>query len=81
MTPQRARVAAARARDGVQEGYEKTHGWIFEVPGSKKMPADAVPLKDMGRFSHEAVAVDPVTGWVYETGAIAPFPEFGLLRN
>jgi uncharacterized protein len=53
--------------EGVQEGYEKTHGWIFEVPGAKKMPADAIPLKDMGRFSHEAVAVDPVTGWVYET--------------
>ena len=41
------------------------HGYIFEVPldGS----ADPTPLRAMGRFSHEAVAVDPVTGYVYET--------------
>jgi secreted PhoX family phosphatase len=26
-----------------------------------------MPLRDMGRFSHEAVAVDPSTGYVYET--------------
>jgi len=42
-----------------------THGWIFEVPGYGA--ANPVPLKDMGRFVHEAVAVDPVTGIVYET--------------
>jgi secreted PhoX family phosphatase len=28
---------------------------------------EAVPLRDMGRFVHEAVAVDPRTGIVYET--------------
>src|SRR6056300_1385801 len=28
---------------------------------------DPVPLKDMGRFNHEAVAVDPVSGIVYQT--------------
>jgi uncharacterized protein len=41
------------------------HGYIFEVPVSG--PASAVPLKAMGRFVHEAVAVDPATGIVYET--------------
>ena len=30
-------------------------------------PSDAVPLKAMGRFSHEATATDPATGIVYET--------------
>ncbi|HUG93099.1 MAG TPA: alkaline phosphatase PhoX [Planctomycetaceae bacterium] len=44
---------------------EHEHGWIFEVPAGK--PATAAPLKDMGRFVHEAVAVDPETGSVYET--------------
>lgn len=44
--------------------YEKTHGWIFEVGTEGAQP---VPLKDMGRFVHEAVAVDPTTGYVYET--------------
>ena len=28
---------------------------------------DPQPLRDMGRYSHEAVAVDPATGYVYET--------------
>jgi secreted PhoX family phosphatase len=35
------------------------------------VPADGdgnpEPIREMGRFSHEAVAVDPVTGFVYET--------------
>lgn len=43
----------------------KTHGWVFEVPAYGR-PAPA-PLKALGRFVHEAVAVDPATGIVYET--------------
>ncbi len=43
----------------------KPHGYIFDVPAvGRAVPA---PLVDMGRFSHEAVAVDPATGYVYET--------------
>ncbi|MGQ0635230.1 MAG: alkaline phosphatase PhoX [Planctomycetaceae bacterium] len=45
--------------------YRRDHGWIFEVPADAR--TRAVPLKDMGRFVHEAVAVDPDTGIVYET--------------
>ena len=41
------------------------HGYIFEVPADGF--GDPTPLKAMGRFSHEAVAVDPATGYVYET--------------
>jgi secreted PhoX family phosphatase len=36
------------------------HGYVFDVPSSGK--AEATPLKAMGRFSHEAVALDPATG-------------------
>jgi secreted PhoX family phosphatase len=43
----------------------KNHGYIFDVPAWGT--ADPVALKAMGRFSHEAVAVDPWTGIVYET--------------
>lgn len=43
----------------------RDHGYIFEVPASGT--AKPVPLKAMGRFVHEAVAVDPETGIVYET--------------
>jgi len=41
------------------------HGYVFEVPATGA--ASAVPLRDMGRFRHEACAVDPVRGDVYET--------------
>jgi secreted PhoX family phosphatase len=48
----------------------KNHGYIFEVPASGSLltaAASPTPYKAMGRFSHEAVAVDPATGFVYET--------------
>ena len=50
--------------DGKELQLEKTHGWIFEINAQVGAP---VPLKAMGRFSHEAVAIDPATGFVYET--------------
>lgn len=43
------------------------HGYIFEVPASADAPVTSVPFKAMGRFSHEAIAIDPRTGFVYET--------------
>jgi uncharacterized protein len=49
-------------------GYAKDHGWVFEVdPYNNARNADPVPLTAMGRFMHEAVAVDPDTGILYET--------------
>ncbi len=45
----------------------KNHGFVFEVPISATEPVDAVPLKDMGRFTHEAAAVDLETDIVYLT--------------
>ncbi|MDJ0618795.1 MAG: DUF839 domain-containing protein [Calothrix sp. MO_192.B10] len=49
-------------------GEEIRHGYNFDVPATAKIGfADPIPLKEMGRFSHEAVAVDPRTGYVYET--------------
>ncbi|MFC1758334.1 alkaline phosphatase PhoX [Planctomycetota bacterium] len=47
---------------------EKDHGYNFEVPVSARMElATPIPLTEMGRFHHEAVAVDPKTGIVYQT--------------
>jgi secreted PhoX family phosphatase len=46
--------------------YEQDHGYVFEVP-AEGVVSDPQPLKAMGRFVHEAVAVDPRTGVVYET--------------
>jgi uncharacterized protein len=49
-------------------GYTKDHGFIFEVdPYDNERNAEPTPLTAMGRFQHEAVAVDPRTGIVYET--------------
>ncbi len=51
-----------------RQGYGQKHGYPFFVPatgdGKQRNPQ---PLRAMGRFAHEAVAVDPGTGVVYET--------------
>lgn len=46
---------------------EIDHGYVFDVDARATSPVDPVPLTDMGRFVHEAVAVDPDTGIIYET--------------
>ena len=53
-------------KDKKPVGYTKPHGWVFEVPvGPATAPQK--PLVDLGRFVHEAVAIDPRTGIVYLT--------------
>lgn len=49
------------------EHVSRDHGWVFEVPSRARGLVDPVPLKAMGRFVHEAAAVDPKTGIVYLT--------------
>lgn len=51
--------------DGRSQGGKK-HGYNFECSTN---PAETTgePLVAMGRFSHEAVAVDPLSGFVYQT--------------
>ncbi len=51
-------------------GLTQPHGYVFDVPAFG--PALPTPLKAMGRFSHEAVAVDPATGIVYQTEDATP---------
>jgi len=48
-------------------GYTKDHGFIFEVDPVDPHRSGAVPLTAMGRFQHEAIAIDPKRGIVYET--------------
>lgn len=61
---------------GLRAGYRKPHGYIFEVPVSATGPVDPLPLREMGRFIHEAAAVDPNTGIVYETEDYAYDPDY-----
>jgi secreted PhoX family phosphatase len=51
--------------DNVVREFKETHGWVFEVPADGCGKPE--PIKDMGRFVHEAIAVDRETGIVYET--------------
>jgi hypothetical protein len=46
---------------------EQRHGYIFEVDALSDRLVEPIPLKAMGRFRHEAVAVDPLTGYAYLT--------------
>lgn len=45
--------------------YQADHGFVFEVPSDGL--SEAKPIPEMGRFWHEAVAIDPRTGNVYLT--------------
>ncbi len=49
------------------ESTKLDHGWVFEVPSRLRGLADPAPIKAMGRFKHEACAVDPRTGVIYMT--------------
>ena len=44
---------------------ERAHGFVFEVPANDV--GDVGPLSGLGRFEHEAAAVDPKSGIVYLT--------------
>ena len=45
------------------------HGYVFEVSPvqAENLGNSAVPLTFLGRYAHEAVAVDPATNAIYET--------------
>nr|WP_245192312.1 alkaline phosphatase PhoX [Arthrobacter pigmenti] len=53
-----------------EDGRTKNHGYVFEVdPASREanLRASPIPLKFLGRYSHEAVAVDPSSTFIYLT--------------
>lgn len=46
----------------------RRHGWCFEVPATAEPGLKTpVPLKALGRYRHEAVALDPASGILYLT--------------
>lgn len=47
---------------------DQPHGWVFEVPAAASPGlTQPTPIKAMGRFNHEAVAIDPASGIIYLT--------------
>jgi secreted PhoX family phosphatase len=65
------------------EGFaEKDHGFVFEVPATETIQlANPTPIKAMGRFNHEAVAVDPKTGIVYLTEDVGDGAIYRFIPN
>ena len=52
---------------GVKSGRRKPHGFVFEVDPTDDSPRLTRPYRKLGRFLHEAGAVDPATGVIYMT--------------
>ncbi len=67
-TPWNTWITCEETVQRADDRCERDHGYAFEVPASAAPGLAApVPLRAMGRFNHEAVAVDPASGIVYET--------------
>ncbi len=66
-TPWNSWLSCEETVQRAEETFEKDHGYNFEVPASAGGLVTPVPLVAMGRFNHEAVAVDARTGIVYQT--------------
>ena len=67
-TPWGTWISCEETQQQAGDAYEQDHGYNFEVPASAQIGlVEPKPLKGMGRFSHEAVAVDATTGIVYQT--------------
>jgi uncharacterized protein len=52
---------------GAADGFAAEHGYVYDIPSAADGPVVPVPLTALGRFDHEAVAVDPGRGIIYQT--------------
>ena len=60
-------MPGSRFEHGYVVTRDRRHGYVFEVSSSATGLVRAEPIKAMGRFEHEACAVDAATGIVYMT--------------
>ena len=80
-TPWGSWISCEETVRGPSSGFEQRHGYCFEVSAAADGPVTATPLKAMGRFKHEAVAVDPATNTVYLTEDVGdPIVKGGFYR-
>jgi len=67
-TPWNTWITCEENPQRADDKYERDHGYAFEVPAVVDgRLAPPTPLKAMGRFRREAVAVDPKSGIIYQT--------------
>lgn len=64
-TPWRTWISCEETTVGTSNGFAKPHGYCFEV--APRNPSTPIALTQMGRFKHEAIAVDKTSGIVYLT--------------
>lgn len=80
-TPWGSWLTCEETTAGIAAGWTKAHGYVFEVPVKAEDEVPAIPYPFMGRFSHEAVATDPVSWIVYETEDNNPCGLYRFLPN
>lgn len=80
-TPWNSWISCEETTNGLHTNpaYTKQHGYCFDVPAVGE--AKPIALVDMGCFSHEAVAVDPATGIIYETEDSTPSGFYRFIPN
>jgi hypothetical protein len=66
-TPWGSWLTCEEATAGALQGWSREHGYVFDVPAGADGLTPARPLRALGRFVHEAIAVDPASGIVYLT--------------
>ncbi|HYJ60723.1 MAG TPA: alkaline phosphatase PhoX [Actinomycetota bacterium] len=66
---------------GKGSGRNKPHGYVFEVDPANDEAVLTTPYKKLGRFLHEAGAVDPATGVVYMTEDEGPDGFYRFIPN
>ncbi len=67
-TPQGTWLSCEETVQDAGRNHQKRHGYVFEVPADVASGlCKPAPIVGMGRFNHEAVAIDPMTGIVYLT--------------
>jgi secreted PhoX family phosphatase len=59
-------ITCEEATEGPEDGFDKPHGYCFFVPAWADAAVEAVPLRWMGRFRHEAAVAD-ANGTLYLT--------------
>jgi uncharacterized protein len=69
VTPWGTWLTCEETEDRIDDnGFTKDHGFVFEVdPVNVANNENPTPLEGLGRFDHEAVAIDPASGIVYLT--------------
>jgi uncharacterized protein len=66
-TPWGSWLTCEETTAGPAAGWQRAHGYVFDVAAGADCPVAPRPLPALGRFVHEAVAVDRATSIVYLT--------------